>query len=98
MPNVYVVNKSSHDYSRAKEYGQLIYCSEGRMNRFGTNDMIRKFKDAMRNSRPGDYVLLCSLNVMNALACAVFASKHRNINLLLYKDGKYIERNHLLDN
>lgn len=95
MAKVFVVNKSSHDFSRAKRFGELIYCTEGRFNRFATNDMIRKFNEAMENSSKDDYILLCSLNVMNAIACAVFASKHGTLNLLLYKDGRYIERNHL---
>ena len=97
MSKVYVINKSAHDFTSAEKYGKLIYCTDGRMNRFATNDMIRKFQDAMRNSCKEDYLLLCSLNVMNSLACAVFAKKHGTLNLLLYKDGEYVERNHLLD-
>ena len=97
MPKVYVVNKSSHDFSNAEKYGELVFMTDGRMNRFGTNDMVRCFKEAMVSSNKGDYLLLCSLNVMNALACSVFARKHGSLNLLLYKEGEYIERNHLLD-
>ena len=97
MPKVYVVNKSSHDFSKAEQFGELVFCTEGRMNRFGTNDMVRKFKDTMEGSKKTDYILLCSLNVMNSLACSVFARKHGALNLLLYKEGDYIERNHLLD-
>ena len=97
MSKVFVVNKSTHDFSKATQYGELVFMTEGRMNRFGTNDMHRMFKDAMEGSSKDDHILLCSLNVMNAMACAVFARKHGTLNLLLYKDGKYIERNHLLE-
>jgi len=97
MAKVYVVNKSSHDFSSAEKYGKLVFCTEGRMNRFATNDMVRKFSDAMRNSCKEDYVLLCALSVMNAIACSVFARKHGTLNLLLYKEGEYIERNHLFE-
>lgn len=97
MRKVYVVNQSSHDFTPAEKYGKLVFCTKGRMNRFATNDMIRKFQDAMRNSSPEDYILLCALGVMNAIACSVFAHKHGALNLLLYKDGEYIERNHLLN-
>lgn len=93
---VYIVNKSTHDFSSAKKYGQLIFMTEGRMNRFATNDMARKFSDAMRNSEKGDYIVPCSLNVMNILAGAIFAQKHGTLNLLLFKNGEYIERNHVL--
>ena len=96
MSKVYIVNKSTHDFSKAEEFGQLIFCTEGRMNRFSTNDMCRKFTDAMRNSKKDDYILLCSLNVMNAIACSIFANEHGTLNLLLYKNGDYIERNMVL--
>lgn len=93
---VYIVNKSSHDFSSAKSFGELIYLSEGRINRYATNNMVREFTELMKDSSPEDYVVPCSLNVMNSIAAAVFASKHGTLNLLLFKDGSYIERNHIL--
>lgn len=95
---VYIVNRSSHDFSAAEDYGKLVYVTEGRVNRFATNDMVRIFSEAFKNSQPTDLIVLCSLSVMNSIACAVFAVKHRRLNLLLWKDkeGKYIERNHVL--
>jgi len=94
--NVYIVNRSSHDFSAAEPYGKVIFLSEGSMNRYATNSMVRQFELAMNNSSDGDYIVPCSLNVMNSIACAIFAHKHGKLNLLLFKDGKYIERNHVL--
>ncbi|OQB07995.1 MAG: hypothetical protein BWY21_01491 [Parcubacteria group bacterium ADurb.Bin216] len=94
--NVYVVNKSSHDFSAAEEFGKIIFLSEGSMNRYSTNSMIRQFSEAMSQSKEDDYIVPCSLNVMNSIACAIFAHKHGSLNLLLFKDGTYIERNHKL--
>ena len=96
MPKVYIVNKSSHDFSNAEKFGKLVYCTEGRMNRFAVNDMCRKFQDSMRNSKEDDYILLCALGVMNSIACSIFTHKHSTLNLLLYKEGDYIERNIIL--
>jgi hypothetical protein len=96
MKKVYVVNKSSHDFRAAERYGELVYLSEGPMNRYSTNNMVRIFKDRMRGSCECDYIVPCSLNVMNSIACALFAFKHGKLNLLLFKDGIYIERNHIL--
>jgi len=97
MPNVYIVNKSSHDFSPAEKYGTLVFLSEGSMNRYSTNHMIRVFSEKMKNSQPHDYIVPCSLNVMNSIACAIFAAKHKRLNLLLFKEGSYIERNHILE-
>jgi hypothetical protein len=93
---VYVVNKSSHDFGPAEQYGEVKFLSSGSMNRYATNSMVRLFEEAMKSSEPEDYIVPCSLNVMNAIACAIFAHRHGRLNLLLYKDGVYIERNHVL--
>ena len=96
VKQVFVVNKSSHDFQPAEKYGKITFLSEGSMNRYATNSMIRQFSDALENSQPSDYIVPCSLNVMNSIACAIFACKHGRLNLLLFKDGIYIERNHIL--
>ena len=93
MRRVYIVNKSHHDYSSAKQYGQLIYLSEGKMSRYEPNNMMREFKEIMKDSQEEDYVLLSGLSMMNSIACVCFALKHRRLNLLLFKDGRYLERN-----
>ena len=93
---VYIVNKSSHDFKPAEKYGEIIFLSEGSMNRYSTNSMVRQFGEVMSLSEADDYIVPCSLNVMNSIACAIFAHKHGRLNLLLFKDGLYIERNHVL--
>jgi len=94
--HVYIVNKSSHDFKEAEKYGKVVFLSEGSMNRYATNSMVRQFEEAMKLSKGDDYIVPCSLNVMNSIACAIFAHKHSSLNLLLFKDGIYIERNHIL--
>ena len=93
---VFIVNKSSHDFKEAEKYGELVFLSSGPMNRYATNSMIRSFEDILINSSENDYIVPCSLNVMNSIACAIFANLHGRLNLLLFKDGLYIERNHKL--
>jgi hypothetical protein len=93
--HVYIVNKSSHDFSAAEQFGDIIFLSEGPMNRYATNNMHREFSEKMFGSHPDDYIVPCALNVMNSLACAIFVHKHGKLNLLLFKDGEYIERNHI---
>lgn len=96
MRKVYVVNHSSHNFSDAERFGELVFMSEGRMNRYGTNHIIRLFTEALKNSNKDDLIVLCSLNVMNAIATAIFSHMHGTLNLLLFKDGRYIERRHIL--
>ena len=90
---VYIVNRSSHDFSAAEKFGRKIFLSEGPMNRYSVNNMIRQFTERMKDSGPDDYLVPCSLNVMNSIASALFAHKHGRLNLLLFKQGSYLERN-----
>jgi hypothetical protein len=94
--NVFIVNKSSHDFGPAEKYGKIIFLSEGSMNRYAVNSMHRTFTEVMKDSKENDFIVPCSLNVMNAIACAIFAHKHGKLNLLLFKDGLYLERNVVL--
>jgi len=93
MRKVFITNRSAHDFGPAEKYGKLIFLSEGPINRYATNSMHRMFESMMKDSSKTDHIVLCSLNVMNSIACSVFVHKHGRLNLLLFKDGKYIERN-----
>lgn len=96
---VYIVNKSAHDFKDAQRFGNIVFMTEGRMNRYATNDMHRQFNEALEGSKEDDYIIPCSLNVMNAIVCSIFAVKHRKLNLLLFNDRKkiYVERNHVFE-
>jgi len=90
---VFIVNKSAHDFSRAKDFGEVRFITEGRLNRFSANDMHRQASEALKGSKPEDYIVPCSLNVLNSVVCATFAVMHSKLNLLLFKRGEYLERN-----
>jgi len=96
MKKVFIVNKSPHDFSKARKYGELVYLSEGSVNRYNVNHMARRLNEALSKSSSDDYIVLCGLNVMNAVACAMFSAMHKKLNLLLYKRGDYVERNIVL--
>ena len=93
MSRVYIVNHSAHDFSAAEKFGRIVFLSEGPMNRYSVNNMVRQFKDIMNDSEEGDYLVPCSLNVMNSIASSILVHKHGRLNLLLFKTGDYIERN-----
>jgi len=93
MKKVYIVNKSSHDFSAAERFGDLVSLSEGSMNRYGTSSIHRNFSEKLEESTEGDYILLCGLTVMNVIATSIFVSKHKKLNLLMFQGGDYIERN-----
>jgi hypothetical protein len=95
LPNVFVVNRSGHDFTSAEKYGDLVYLSIGQQNRFSVTTMLRQFSVPLQGSKPDDFILLTGLSTMNAIACSAFAYLHGRLNLLLFKKNKYIER-HLI--
>jgi len=99
MANIYVVNKSCHDYSKAERFGNLIYLSEGAINRYATGNMYRAFWPILKDSDINDYLLPTGLTIMNIVAAGIFASIHGRVNLLVYKatrkagkEEEYLER------
>jgi hypothetical protein len=98
MPHVFIVNRGAHDFSDAKRFGEIIYLSEGDINKYSVNKMYRIFATRLRRSQPEDYILVSGLTVMACIACACFAFLHHKLNVLLFKNGRYIERRLILDN
>lgn len=97
-PKVLVVNRSSHDYSMAEDFGELVFMTEGNMpSRYAASKMFRAFEPFIKESKKTDFILLTSMTIMCSIACSMFASKHGRLNLLLYKqdtkaEGRYIKR------
>lgn len=97
MPNVFVINKSAHDFSGAERFGELIYLTEGRQGHFNVNTMVTEFATKLKDSKQEDYFVLTSLNVLCVIACAIFVLMHKgHLNVLLFRDGRYIPRELLL--
>lgn len=92
MPRVYVLNRGPHDYSDAELYGDLVYCTEGSLDRDDTSQMYRELLVFILESDPEDYILLTSLSSLCAVACAMFAARHHRLNLLIYKGDGYISK------
>jgi hypothetical protein len=97
LPKVYIPNKSIHDFSSAKEFGELIYLSKGDMKRFATNVAYRQFHNILKSSSPDDYLLISGLTMLNVVAAHILTKLHRRLNLLLFNPGKggnksYLER------
>lgn len=89
---VFVPNRGGHDYTDAYRFGDLVFCSEGFINRKDTTTMFNEMADAMYDSQEDDYILLTSLTSLCSIACSLFVAKHKRLNLLLFEEGQYIER------
>lgn len=91
-PKVFITNKGAHDFSDAEQYGELVFCTEGPVGKYNTSQMVREFKEAFKDSTQDDYILLTSLTTLCSIACSVFVQKHGRLNLLIFKDDRYVSR------
>lgn len=96
MPKVFIVSGSAHDFSPAKKFGRLVVLSEGPINRYSVNNIHRQFYSILQHSKEDDYILVCGLSIMNAIASSIMAALHGRINFLLFRQGDYLERNIIL--
>lgn len=97
MPRVFVVNRGPYDYSEAERFGELVYCTHGKLNKTEISQMYRELADAMYDSSPEDYILLTSLTSLCSVACAIFGHRHGRLNLLIHHDGAYIAKKIVLE-
>lgn len=98
MPKVYVVNKGPHDYSPAREFGELVYLTQGTISKYDVGQMYRECAPILQRSTADDYILITSLTSLCVVACSIFAWRHGRLNLLLYKGNAYTVRTIVLDN
>jgi hypothetical protein len=89
---VFVVNDGGHDFSAAKQYGELVFCTKGTLSKYDVGQMFRELSEAMEGSHIDDYILLTSLTTLCSVASAIFAAKHGRVNFLIFKDDGYVER------
>lgn len=87
MPNIFITNRGSHDYSQAERFGTLVFMSDGSYSRFQTGRIYRRFEQFLATSKSDDLVLVSGLTVMTAIAVAMMAVKHGKVNLLLHNQN-----------
>lgn len=93
MPTVWITNKSGHDFSDARRFGDLQFLTEGHIKAVAVNSLYRELAEKMQESQEDDYIVLTGMPILSAILCSIFAYKHGKINLLIFKDGRYLERN-----
>lgn len=94
---VWIPNKSGHDFSMASRYGTPEFVTTGLVNRFSIGYIARKWMACLIRSRPTDFVLVTSLTILTVVGAAIFGHLHHRINLLIFRNGKYIARTILFD-
>jgi len=99
MPKVFIPNKGPHDYTDAEDFGELVFCTEGEVDRYDLSLMHRQLYPLISKSEAHDFIVLTSLASLCCVACSIFVAKHGCLNLLLhYKTGYTLRSLHFQGN
>lgn len=90
--NVYIINRSGHDFSPAQHFGNLIFLTDGLLDSYDSNKHFREIWDILKDAQPFDYLLITGLASCNAIAGWIMGRLNFPLKLLIWKDGKYLER------
>lgn len=88
---VYILNKGTHDYSGAEKFGELVFCTEGLINKTDVNQMYLALHEVLQDSEYDDLILMSSLTSLCSVASGYMAHLHGCVNYLIYDGGKYQE-------
>jgi len=91
-PVVFIANQSGHNFTDSERYGTPVYVTKGLVNRFSVNFIARKWALSLRDSTKEDYILVTSLTILTVVGAALFGHLHGCLNLLLYRNERYIAR------
>lgn len=94
---VYVLSDGGHDYSAAEKFGDIVICSEGALHKDDIAQMYRILSDAMYDAKVHDYILVSSLTSLCMVGAAIMSNNFGKVNMLIYRDGRYVERNLVLE-
>ena len=97
-PKVFIINRGCHNFSAAERFGDLVFMTEGMVSRYAVGEIYRAFEEHLTSSTPDDYLLVSGMSTMLIVASGMLTQKHGCLNLLLYKNGRYLKRHIKLDN
>jgi hypothetical protein len=89
---VFIPNQSGHNFTDSERYGTPVYVTKGLVNRFSVNFIARKWALSLKDSTKEDYILVTSLTILTVVGAALFGHIHGCLNLLLYRNERYIAR------
>lgn len=83
-PLVFVPNKNNNDFSAAREFGELIFLTEGPISRFAVTALHKTLRQKLEQAEAHDYLMITSLNIITAIATGILVSRFQRANFLIY--------------
>ena len=94
MAKVYVVNNANHDYSKAEQYGELMYVTRGKLPIFKTSTVRAMLEKGLVKFTKDDYLLISGPAIVNIIAATILYNKFDIVKFLVFdaKQQDYVVR------
>ena len=94
MAKVYIVNNTNHDYSKAKQYGEPVYITKGKLPIFKTNTVKAMLEKGLAKFTKDDYLLISGPAIVNVMAATILYNKFDTVKFLVFdaKQQDYVVR------
>ena len=94
MAKVYVVNYTNHDYSKAKQYGELVYITKGKLPIFKTNTVRAMLEKGLVKFTKDDYLLISGPAIVSVMAATILYNNFDTVKFLVFdaKQQDYVVR------
>lgn len=89
---VYILMDGGHDYSAAKEFGELVMCDLPPSASYDVARVYAILKEKMLDLQETDYIVISGLTTFCCVATALAMDWCSRVNLLLFSDGKYLAK------
>ena len=94
MAKVYVVNNTNHDYSKAEQYGELVYVTKGKLPIFKTNTVRAMLEKGLVKFSKDDYLLISGPAIVSIMAATILYNNFDTVKFLVFdaKQQDYVVR------
>ena len=94
MAKVYVVNNTNHDYSKAEQYGELVYITKGKLPIFKTNTVRAMLEKGLVKFTKDDYLLISGPAIVSVMAATILYNNFDTVKFLIFdaKQQDYVVR------
>ena len=94
MAKVYVVNNTNHDYSKAEQYGELVYITKGKLPIFKTNTVRAMLEKGLVKFTKDDYLLISGPAIVSVMAAIILYNNFDTVKFLVFdaKQQDYVVR------
>ena len=94
MAKVYIVNDANYDYSKAEQYGELVYVTRGKLPIFRTSTVRVMLEKGLVKFTKDDYLLISGPTIVSIMAATILYNKFDTVKFLVFdaKQQDYVVR------